>query len=777
MAVVLVFAVYSNHFHNAFHFDDSHVIQNNLHIRSLDNIPNFFVDANTFSSLPSNATYRPLLSTTYAFDYWVAGELDPWYFHVTQFLLLILLGIGLTGMFRFIMDRTVVHWWNTYVALFAAVLFCVHTANTETVNYLSSRSSLLATLGVVGAFLLYTYFPRWRRSHVYLAPMMLGVLVKPLAVMFAPLLLVYGLLFEKRLSCEELWGRNVWPKIRHALSRAMPALLTGIGLFVFVESMNPPGQTYASTNRLEYLLTQPFIWLHYARLFFLPLGLTADTDWTLVPHWYDTRVIIGLVFIVFLFAIVWRSSRTRELRPVTFGILWFMLGLLPTSSIFPLSEVANEHRIFFPFVGLSLAVTWWMALAIHRWNTVGTRWKPLVIPVTIMLIVLVLGSHGIGTYQRNQVWATEEILWKDVVEKSPNNARALMNYGLSQMSKGRYEQAKELFDQAKTIWPHYAHLETNLGIVTARIGSPQEAEQHFRRAIQLRKDFVGGHYFFARWLVDQGRASEAIPRLRQALQVSQSYPAARKLLMNLYAAKGDQKELQNIAKETLRMFPDDTEAAAYADGRIPGIDSSVSAHDMHERGMAQMNNGHPLKAALSFRHVLTVEPGRTETGMALARMLVSLGFKQAAVQAWEQFAQASEQDSSRDTFRAQGPAEYRLPTHERVRHLFAEAYAFQREGDREQAIQGYEKILLLDPHHKQVTFNLAYAYLEGMTSTEWKRSAELFHKVFDLDHDYVESLHHVASAYWKFGKKAQAEKYDQAYLEHGPQSDLRDESE
>jgi hypothetical protein len=43
-AFFLLLAAYSNHFHNAFHFDDSHVIENNLYIRNLRNIPSFFVD-------------------------------------------------------------------------------------------------------------------------------------------------------------------------------------------------------------------------------------------------------------------------------------------------------------------------------------------------------------------------------------------------------------------------------------------------------------------------------------------------------------------------------------------------------------------------------------------------------------------------------------------------------------------------------------------------------------------------------------------------------------
>jgi hypothetical protein len=56
-------AAYANHFHNSFHFDDAHTIVNNASIRELKDIPLFFGDARSFSLLPSNQSYRPLVTT------------------------------------------------------------------------------------------------------------------------------------------------------------------------------------------------------------------------------------------------------------------------------------------------------------------------------------------------------------------------------------------------------------------------------------------------------------------------------------------------------------------------------------------------------------------------------------------------------------------------------------------------------------------------------------------------------------------------------------------
>ncbi len=178
LAVAALGAAYSNHFDNGFHFDDAHVILNNLSIRNLENLPRFFTDPYTFTARAQNAVYRPLLTTSYAIDYRIEGALVPRQFHRTQFGLLPLTGALLVVLFRRVADLALPSPSNRYVALFAATLFCIHTANTETVNYLSARSSLAATLGVVGSFVVFLAWPQGRKTWIYLLPMVAGGLTK-----------------------------------------------------------------------------------------------------------------------------------------------------------------------------------------------------------------------------------------------------------------------------------------------------------------------------------------------------------------------------------------------------------------------------------------------------------------------------------------------------------------------------------------------------------------------------------------------------------------------
>jgi hypothetical protein len=78
-------------------------------------------------------------------------------------------------------------------------------------------------------------------------------------------------------------------------------------------------------------------------------------------------------------------------------------------------------------------------------------------PVFAPAIVFLCG-YAYGVNRRNAVWRTEESLCRDDVEKSPHNSRGLMNYGLTQMSKGAYATALDYFSRALIFRPNYQHL-------------------------------------------------------------------------------------------------------------------------------------------------------------------------------------------------------------------------------------------------------------------------------------------------------------------------------
>ncbi|MFN2386395.1 MAG: tetratricopeptide repeat protein [Thermoanaerobaculia bacterium] len=557
--LLLLLVAYSNHFRNGFHFDDSHVIENNAYIRSLRNIPRFFRDASTFSSYPQNAAYRPLVSATLALDYWFAGGLDPVPFHVTQLTLHALLG---ALVFFFLLRVLAISGLGPHrglAALLGSGLFLLHTVQTETLNFLSSRSEILSTAGVVGSFVLYQYAPRWRRNFVWMLPAVLGAFAKPSAIVLAPLVAIYLLLFAEELPRDRAGGAA--PRRRAVWSVVWPAFVFAFGFYLLQDRLSGAEVFYGSTPRLEYLQTQVFAWLHYVRLFLFPLGLSADTDWEPITEWYDSRVFAGLLVAGLLTgASVLYARRRAPGKAVLFGVLWFYVALAPSSSVFPLSEMINEHRPYFPYIGLVLAAAAGIAdgLGILRARRGSTS---LLARAVLPLSLLLLTSHAAATYERNKVWATDETLWRSVTAASPRNARAWMNYGLIFMARGDYANARYCFERARTIAPNYDILEINLGILDGATGNRASAEAHFRRAISLKGNLAGAHFYYGRWLAENNRLDEAARNVELAVEKSPADLTARHLLLDVYEKRGEAERACALAGATLEVVPSDPKAS------------------------------------------------------------------------------------------------------------------------------------------------------------------------------------------------------------------------
>jgi hypothetical protein len=507
--------------------------------------------------LPANAAYRPLTSVSFALDYW-RGGLDPFAFHVTQWALHLLLGV----LIYFFVARTLriagLGAWSSWLALFGATLFCLHRANTETVNFLTLRSEILSTAGVVGSFVVYQYAPRWRKSLLWLVPAALGAFAKQPAIMFAPLFAIYLLIFPEEIRDR---GDSRRPSRFAWLARAAPALLVSCLFYVLQGHLGGPRLVYGTASPLAYLQTQTFAWLHYFRLFAVPLGLSADADWVAIPHAYDTRVFAGVLFaLLFLGSAGFYASKRAAGKAFLFGSIWYFVALAPSSSLFSLSEMINEHRPYFPYVGLVLCLT--AAAGDFLFARTTSHPRPRIARVAAALAILLLVAHGVGTFQRNRVWVNDETLWRSVTQTSPANGRAWMNYGLIFMKRGDYARARPCFEKADGLLTDYDVLEINMGILEGATNRPLEAERHFQRALALNTRVAMVHFYYGRWLHERRRNREAAEHLVAAIAGSPADLAARHLLMKVYGDLEEKGSGCALARETLKIAPADPKSAA-----------------------------------------------------------------------------------------------------------------------------------------------------------------------------------------------------------------------
>jgi len=545
LLLLTVALAYSNHFQNGFHFDDFHTVNNNPYIRSLHNAKLFFTDPSTFSVLPANRTYRPLVTLSLAIDYWLGSGLKPVYFHLDMFLWYLVQLALMLALFRHILRFASAEPWTDWAALFAVALYGLHPAMAETVNYVIQRGDLYSTLLVVAALAVYALAPQLRRFGIYLLPLALALITKQPAAIFPAILLAYVVLFEERHA-----GR--------ALLRCAPSIVV-VGLMLWLQTrMMPATFTPGIISAHDYLVTQPWVALHYFLMFFAPVALTADTDQTAFGTIFGVEGMAGVAFVLALMGAIYATARREILRPAAFGLAWFLLALIPTS-VYRLSELENDHRMFFPFVGLALAVSWCAALAMRRLHART--------PVLIACAAPILAACAWGTYVRNGVWLSEETLWRDVTVKSPHNGRGLMNYGLTLMSKGQTPEALNYFERALRYTPNYFILEINLGIAYGDLHRDADAAAHFFRAMQLAPGDAQPNFYYGRWLATQGRLREAIGQFQAAIIRNRDYLDPRYALMQAYWDAGMQPAAKEIATDTLQMSPGDVTALRFLNGQ------------------------------------------------------------------------------------------------------------------------------------------------------------------------------------------------------------------
>jgi len=296
--------------------------------------------------------------------------------------------------------------------------------------------------------------------------------------------------------------------------------------------------------------------------FFIPVNLSADSDWGVISNPFDERIIVGLIFIGLLIFTIFKTSVKKETRPISLGLIWFSISLLPTS-ITPFAEVTNDHRMFFAFIGLALATGNGILLPIQKIK--AGSFKMLKHPQLILIALFaVVCLNAYGVYQRNKVWKTEASLWYDVTIKSPANGRGLMNYGLTQMAIGNYDVANTYFQRALVYNPYYDALYINIAILKGATNQHQEADENFKKAIQYSKRASHQPYFFyARYLNANQRYAEAEQMAIEANRLNPYVTEPLQILAQVYSATQHWDQLVETAQQILAIQPNDERAKQY----------------------------------------------------------------------------------------------------------------------------------------------------------------------------------------------------------------------
>lgn len=481
------FLVYANNYRHEYQLDSGYTILQNAAVRDLSNIPRYFVDPSTYTSLREQVDYRPVLQATYALNYRMGGYSTPWW-HFTQILLHWAVTLGLYAFGRRFAARTGAGDERT-IAFLAALVFAVHPAASGVVNYLNARSSLLAAAFLAPAVVLYMKpvesgrYDRtaWGTSILYA----LALFTKVEAVGALGVFLAYEVWQRARLRPDRpgFFGDLLAAFDRRSLRRAWPilavtALYTAVRLVLMAPYDFAEARHAADVGGWEYLLTQLTAWWYYLFRWIAPVRLVADyASYPVFRSVTRPEVLLALggwTIVVTALLAAW-----KRIPHVGFLAIAALALLAPTSSISPLAEMVNEHR---PYLAVGIL---WTGLMIAAARAVRPRipsegFRRASLAAGGMLVVLAL---SLLTVQRNRVFGTSLDYWGDVVAKAPS-ARSTLNYGLALMSRGDLDAAEEYYRRSLELAPNWYITHIDMGVLLQTRGDLEGAAWHFDRAVE-----------------------------------------------------------------------------------------------------------------------------------------------------------------------------------------------------------------------------------------------------------------------------------------------------
>ena len=618
--------LYANSLANPFVFDDQNAIVDNTTIRTLAPLR---VPLSPPAETP--VARRPLVNLSFALDY-ARGGAEAEAFRPTNLAIHLLAGLALFGVVRRALQAGAAGLADprraTALAGAAALLWVVHPLHSETINYISQR-----TTSLMGLFYLLTFYCAlrgiggrrgWHAAAV--AACAAGMACKE-SMVTAPVLVV---LFERVF---------VFASMRQAI-RSHGGFYVALAATwgVLAALMGWGGRTTvgfdAGISAWSYLLNQLPILVDYIRLAVWPMALVVDYG---LPR--ELRLAdVALPALVVLALAAATLLTLRRWPRAGFPLAAFFILLAPTSSIVPIvTEVGAERRMYLPLAAL-------LALAVcsaGRWLELPSRPSPASgshagnlrqwLPAAAVAVLAVL--LGAATMRRNVEYQSTLTLAQTTVERRPHG-RAHYALAHALFEEGQRPEALASFRRSS---PDFPPADFALGSELLVDGRTEEGIARLQRFVERMPEHPAvpsARHSIAAGLAISGKPDEAIAELRDLLSGNARLPRAQALLGRLLLLNEQPGAAVPHLERALAAFPADASIVAHLaralalagrDGRARTIlERGVIAHpgDAVLRGLLGViiaRDGDLQQALAHFRAALAIDPSSETARSNLAR--------------------------------------------------------------------------------------------------------------------------------------------------------------
>ena len=447
--------------------------------------------------------YWPLLYTTFWLEHQLWG-VAPLGYHLVNLLLHGLVTLLLWRLLRRL---------GMPGAWFAAAVFAVHPLHVESVAWVIGRKDLLATLCFLGAALAYLRFMERHRRGYYLGALALfvtGLLCKSILITLPAVLLIWHWWQRGRVTTADMW-------------RVLPFLLLGVCITLadasFYKERDPTAFDYSPVERT--LLAARVLWFYAGKLLW-PAELAV-----IYPRWTigvaDPLAWVGLMAAVTVAALLWHY-RGRIGRGPLAGALFFAVTLSPTLGFVDYgymlySFVADRYQ-YLAGAGVIATLAGAAAWGLGTLPVVARR-GGYVVAAGLLAVLGTLTWNQSGIYRDNFTF------YSHVVALNPQARFAHHSLGMEYEKQGRYADALAAFRTDHEYAQGQPSPEvriskayTAMGRATEALGRPGEAEEHYRRAVQIMPRFVSALEHLGAFLLQQQRHREALETFQNLIGIA-----------------------------------------------------------------------------------------------------------------------------------------------------------------------------------------------------------------------------------------------------------------
>jgi tetratricopeptide (TPR) repeat protein len=262
------------------------------------------------------------------------------------------------------------------------------------------------------------------------------------------------------------------------------------------------------------------------------------------PAWQ--LIVCVLILAVIFITVIYMARRRRYL---IVGWLWFLGTLVPVIGLVQVGAQSMADRYtYLPSIGIFIMVAW---SAVE----LGAKWRYAKIGL-VTLAVVSLAALLICTRTQIRYWQSSATLCKHAIEVTKDNFVMHINLGLALYSQGFVDEANSHYRQALQIKPGSPKAHNNLAVLLMEQGALEEAIKHGRQALRFRPDFAEAHSNLGSALAKVGKLDEAIEHFHQALKIKPDHIETHNNLGSALATKGDLDEAVGHYRQALRLNPD-----------------------------------------------------------------------------------------------------------------------------------------------------------------------------------------------------------------------------